>query len=222
MTGEGRNEEAGMELRTDRTLIRPWRPDEADRLLDIVGRPEVTAWLGDPAPWTPDQVDDFIAGNAAGSQVPIRRAIVPLATGVPVGTVMIERFKPLLGQPGDPHVGWYLHPDALGHGWASEAAAAMLRFAVGGGAPRVWAAMWPHNSGSANVARRIGLVDLGRQDDPWHGSIEYPLTRLFCTWRPDAEHPLDLLARLNAAVVREHASQAPPVGRDGASYPGPE
>ena len=37
------------------------------------------------------------------------------------GTVMIE----LLGN-GDPHLGWYLHPDAQGNGWATEAAAVML------------------------------------------------------------------------------------------------
>lgn len=211
-----------MELRTDRAVIRPWRPDEADRLYDIVRRREVTEWLGNPEPWTREHVDDFIAGNATGVDFPVRRAIVPLATGVPVGTVMVERFTPLLGQPGDPHLGWFVHPDAQGHGWATEAAAAMLRFAVDGGAPRVWAGMWPHNTGSANVARRIGLVDLGRQEDPWYGTVEYPLSRLFCTWRADAEHPLDVLNRLNAAVVREPATGPPPVGRDGMAYPGPE
>lgn len=210
-----------MELRTERTLIRPWRPDEADRLLDLVGRREVTEWLGKPDPWTANEVADFIAGNAAGTDPPIRRAIVPLDTGMPVGTIMIERFEPLLGRPGDPHLGWFLHPDARGRGWAAEAAAAMLRFAVDGGAPRVWAGMWPHNTGSANVARRIGLVDLGRQHDPWYGTIEHPLSRLFCRWRPDAEPPLHVLARLNAAVVREHATAPPPIGPDGATYPGP-
>ena len=210
-----------MELLTDRAVIRPWRPDEADRLFDIVRRREITMWLGSPEPWTPAEVDDFIAANAGGAHIPIRRAIVPLATGVPVGTIMIERFKPLLGQPGDPHLGWFLHPDARGQGWAAEAAAAMLRFAVDGGADRVWAGMWPHNIGSANVARRIGLVDLGPQDDPWYGTVEYPLSRLFCAWRPDTEHPLDVLARLNAAVVREPATDEPPVGPDGVRYPGP-
>ena len=45
------------------------------------------------------------------------------------------------------------------------------------------------------------MVDLGRHDDPWYGTIEYPLSREFCVWRADAEHPLDVLARLNAAVL---------------------
>lgn len=204
------------ELRTERAALRPWRPDEADRLLDIVSRRVVTQWLGKPEPWTRAQVDAFIAGNRTTTGVPIRIAIVPVDTGVPVGTIMLE------GVSGDPQLGWFLHPDAQGRGWASEAGAAMLDVAVGTGEPRVWAGMWPHNTASAAVCRRIGMTDLGRQHDPWYGTIEYPLSRLFCVWRPDAEHPLQVLARLNAAVTREHATAEPPVGPDGAAYPGPD
>jgi RimJ/RimL family protein N-acetyltransferase len=73
-----------MELRTERTVIRPWRPEEADRLYDIVRRREVTEWLGRPEPWTPEQVDEFIAGNQQTAQIPIRCAIVPQADPLPV------------------------------------------------------------------------------------------------------------------------------------------
>lgn len=203
------------ELHTARVVIRPWRPAEVERLYDIVRRRDVTAWLGDPEPWTREQVDSFIESNRQTAGLPIRLAIVPVESGLPVGTVMIELFA-----NGDPHLGWFLHPDAQGHGWATEAGAAMLEVAVATGAPRVWAGMWPHNTGSAGICRRIGMVDLGRQDDPWYGTIEYPLSRLFCVWQPDAEHPLDVLARLNATVRREHATAQPPIGRDGAKYPG--
>jgi RimJ/RimL family protein N-acetyltransferase len=33
-------------IETGRIVIRPWRTDEADRLLDILGRWEVARWLG--------------------------------------------------------------------------------------------------------------------------------------------------------------------------------
>lgn len=82
--------------------------------------------------------------------------------------------------------------------------------------------MWPHNTASAAICRRLGMPDLGRNDDPWHGTVEYPQCRHFCVWQPGAEHPLDVLARLNATVVRRHATSEPPVGRAGARYPGPE
>ena len=49
--------------RTARLELRPWRAEEADRLLDIVGRPQVTGWLGDPLPWTRADVDGFICST---------------------------------------------------------------------------------------------------------------------------------------------------------------
>lgn len=122
----------GAEIRTERTVLRPWRADEADRLFDIVSRREVTEWMGAPEPWTREEVTGFIGANAQTARLPIRLAVVPVSTGVPVGTAMIELFE-----NGDPHVGWFLHPDAQGHGWATEAGAEMLRIAVATGAPRV-------------------------------------------------------------------------------------
>ena len=203
-------------FRTARTTLRPWRADEADRLHDILRRPEVTGWLGDPRPASRAQIDEVIARHRDEEGIPVGLAIVPTGAANPAGTVMVDRLS-----NGDPQLGWYLHPDAQGNGWATEAAAAMLAFAVASGAPRIWAGMWPHNRGSAGICRRIGMVDLGRQDDPWYGTVEYPLSRQFCVWQPDAEHPLDGLARLNATVTRPHATEEPPVGPDGWTYPGP-
>ena len=203
-------------FRTARTTLRPWRADEADRLHDILRRPEVTGWLGDPRPASRAQIDEVIARHRDEEGIPVGLAIVPTGAANPAGTVMVDRLS-----NGDPQLGWYLHPDAQGNGWATEAAAAMLAFAVASGAPRIWAGMWPHNRGSAGICRRIGMVDLGRQDDPWYGTVEYPLSRQFCVWQPDAEHPLDVLARLNATATRPHATEEPPVGPDGWTYPGP-
>ena len=64
--------------------------------------------------------------------------------------------------------------------------------------------------------RVIGLIGVDSLDN-----IEYPLSREFCGWRADAEHPLDVLAGLNAAAQRPHATAEPPVGPDGVTYPGP-
>ncbi len=52
-------------IRTDRLVIRPWREDEAPRLLDILRRPEIVKWLGHPK--TLDTVEEArtkIAGMA--------------------------------------------------------------------------------------------------------------------------------------------------------------
>ncbi len=94
----------------------------------------------------------------------------------PIGSVSLF---PLPG-PDGVSIGWYLHPDVAGNGWASEAAKAMLDHALGVGHDVVWAIMWAHNAPSASVCRRIGMTDLGVHVDPWYGTRQYPLSRFFC------------------------------------------
>ena len=45
------------------------------------------------------------------------------ATGVPVGTVPL---KPLPDGAGEIEIGWHLHPDSWGRGFATETARALL------------------------------------------------------------------------------------------------
>jgi RimJ/RimL family protein N-acetyltransferase len=191
-------------LRTERVIIRHWRADEAEALFDIRRRPEVAKWLGDPEPWT--SVDQARANMAAWQDeatlgVPSTCAIVPHATDVPVGSVTLHpmptpgagevdlaaahwlgEFFPIGGVSGNPaevEIGWSLHPDSFGQGWATEAAAAMLAHGLSHGLRRVWAVMWAHNAPSAGVCRRIGMTELGVRVDPWYGSAADANSRFF-------------------------------------------
>ncbi len=188
----------GFELRTARTTIRPWHPSEADVLLDIRRRPDVARWLGDPTPWVDlDQAHDHLRRWAAAATpaVPGSCAIVPIDTVVPVGTVTLAHL-PVPGAGDVPlsdcawlddvapvddevEIGWYLHPDHGGHGWATEAARAMLDHGLANAIDRVWAVMWPDNAPSAAVCPRLGMEDLGVQVDPWYGTAEFPDSRIF-------------------------------------------
>ena len=81
-------------------------------------------------------------------------------------------------------IGWYLHPDAVGQGWAAEAAEATIRHGLSNGVERIWALMWRSNEPSAKVARRIGMRELGVLVDPWYGSEQDAYSRMFVA-RPD-------------------------------------
>jgi hypothetical protein len=62
-----------VDLTTDRLLFRPWRHEEAPRLLDIQSRLEVVRWLGDgePVPMKDlDEARERIEGYAARSEHP--------------------------------------------------------------------------------------------------------------------------------------------------------
>ena len=58
-------------------------------------------------------------------------------------------------------IGWHLHPDSWGNGFATEAAVAVLRRGFADGLLEVWAVTDPGNHRSAAVCRRIGMQLLG-------------------------------------------------------------
>ena len=64
--------------------------------------------------------------------------------------------------PGRFEVGWHLHPDARGHGSATETASAALAWGFGRGLDEIYAVVRPANEPSMNVCRRLGMAALGR------------------------------------------------------------
>jgi RimJ/RimL family protein N-acetyltransferase len=165
------------EIVTERLRLRPWRSSEADLLLEVRARPEVARWMAEPTPWTDRaQAEEVLARWATESDADPGLgawALVPEEIGTPVGWVTLRRIP---GGDGEVEIGWTLHPDAWGRGYAREAAQAVLAHGLALGLPRIWAVMWPGNAPSAAVCRAIGMDDLGVRPDPWYGGESH----LFC------------------------------------------
>ena len=147
-------------LCTERLRLRPWTTSATDlaRLSDIYGRDEVTRWLGGPPTLTPAEI---VARWTAVHDLDQRfgcRAI-ELADGSVAGTVL---FKPLPNGVGEVEVGWHLHPDSWGHGYATEAARAVIEQGFAAGLPEVYAVVRPGNEASLAVCARLGMAPLGR------------------------------------------------------------
>jgi RimJ/RimL family protein N-acetyltransferase len=150
-----------MVIRTDRLVIRPWRVEEADRYVEINRRPEVMRWFPPRPPIERDEAINRIERNAAQLAADSRLgrwAVVDQSTGVPAGTLILQRLP---DGDGELEIGWHLHPDSWGQGFASEAAAAVLARAFANGFAEVWAVTHPENHRSAAVCRRIGMQLLG-------------------------------------------------------------
>lgn len=154
-------------LRTERITLRAWRDDEADRLLDILRRPEVMRWIDDDQEdpvlmATRDEAVERIARYAArhepGSPMGFW-AVEERATGVVAGTVLMTQAGS--NPPPDEteiEIGWHLHPDAWGRGLAKEAAGALLAAGLEH-VDHVNAFMYVDNEPSAKVALGIGMVE---------------------------------------------------------------
>ncbi|MET8230558.1 GNAT family N-acetyltransferase [Micromonospora sp. NPDC005298] len=169
-------------LTTGRLILRDWTDDPADlaRIYDIYSRSEITRWLGavpglpmtDPAQAV-DRLRIWRERHATDHGRYGTWAIEVRDSGVVAGTVLL---KPLPGRDGatrtaDIEVGWHLHPDSWGHGYATEAARAVMAREFAAGTRRIYAVVSPGNEASMAVCRRLDMAYVGRRGD-WYGGEE--------------------------------------------------
>ena len=163
-------------METDRTLLRLWRPSEADRVLDLYSRWEVAKWLGaDPHVMEgSEQAEAAITRFAERSSEPDGFgfwAVERKADGVVAGTQLLLPLDG--GEHDEVEIGWHFHPDSWGQGLASESARAVLDHGWAHGLPEIHAVVRPGNDASMAVCRRIGMSDLGRTSQYYDTELEH-------------------------------------------------
>jgi RimJ/RimL family protein N-acetyltransferase len=159
---------------TERLVARSWSLADADAFFDIYRRWEVARWLG-AVPQVVETVDEAEAritrwaeANLA-SELEGRWAVQRREDGRPVGTVLLVRLP---GGDGEVEVGWHFHPDAWGHGYATESACGALDWAFEHGLDEVYAVVRPGNERSIAVCHRLGMERLGRTTRYYESELE--------------------------------------------------
>ena len=155
-------------ITTARLRLRPWRDEDADFLLDLESRWDVVRFLG-AHPTAMRTRDEALASIAR------RRALchpvhgiwaVTAADDVVIGNLLLKPIPVSAGGAStaseEIEIGWHLHPDAWGHGYATEAAGAVIDRAFSHGLRRVIAVTHPENHASQAVCRRLGMTHLER------------------------------------------------------------
>lgn len=156
-------------LETERLVLRPWRSEDVAAVFDIYSRWEVARYLGrTPAAMTAFAQAEASLARWAAIPGPLHGvwAIVPRDAAAPIGSALLK-LLPLSGDAGvsgDTEIGWHLHPDAWGKGYATEAARGLLAHAWEGGLDEVFAVTYPENTASRAVCRRLGMAHLGSTD----------------------------------------------------------
>ncbi|MEZ0580403.1 GNAT family N-acetyltransferase [Nocardioides sp. MH1] len=163
---------ADLVLRSDRLLLRPWRVSEAaiQRELWTERDPRVPARRRIDAEGRPT-VADFEEGiRAAAPPTSLGLLAVELAeSGEVIGYCGLVEGGP--ETDGAPELAYELLRRHWGHGYATEAAEAVLSWARSVGHDRLGATVWDWNTASLRVLAKLGFAETSRSEpDPEHGT----------------------------------------------------
>ncbi len=162
-------------LRTERLILRPLTPADADDVGRLAGAKEVAAtMLYMPHPYEDGLAERWIASLAAHwvARRELHLAITAAATGELVGAVGLSGLD-------NPHrraeLGYWIGVPYWGRGYATEAARRLVRFAFEEvGLHRVVAHHFTRNPASGRVLAKVGMTHEGtlRQHVLKHGVFE--------------------------------------------------
>jgi RimJ/RimL family protein N-acetyltransferase len=114
-------------LKTERLILRHWRPEDLDPFADMSADPEVMQWLGGPLSRDGAQAYMTRAHNAFAGLGMGRWAIERKSDGAFLGACGLMPSHPRLPLPPFIDLGWRLARAAWGYGYATEAAQAVMR-----------------------------------------------------------------------------------------------
>jgi ribosomal-protein-alanine N-acetyltransferase len=144
-------------LETPRLLLREFTPGDVDALESILGDPVAMQYY--PAPFSRAEIEEWVRRNRARYR----------DCGFGLWAMVLKDSGELIGDCGcfvreldakfEFEMGWHVHHDLWGRGYATEAARCCIGYAFEIlGAERVIAIVRPENLSSCRVAEKNGLV----------------------------------------------------------------
>ena len=157
MTGMGPGLPVRLPIETDRLVLRPHTMDDLDDLVAFHGDPEVVRYV----PWPVrdrEATEETLRAKLTQTELLAHGQWLVLAvelreTGTVIGEVLLKWASDRQGE-----VGFALGRDHHGHGYAAEAATAMLRLGFDDlGFHRISAVVVDGNAASARLLTRLGF-----------------------------------------------------------------
>lgn len=147
----------GRRLETNRLVLRPFRPSDADAMAKVLGDPVSMRFY--PRPFSAEEAAAWVERNAARSQ----------ANGLGLWAVTLRSTGEVIGDCGaviqavdgddELELAWHLHPIHQGRGYATEAALAWRDHAFATtDRSRLVSLIVEANLPSRRVAERIGMT----------------------------------------------------------------
>ncbi|MEV8439742.1 GNAT family N-acetyltransferase [Actinosynnema sp. NPDC051121] len=162
-------------METGRLVLRAFVESDVDAVAWLLGEPRVMRYVEDGKPVSRAEVEQVVLPKVMGGGW---WAAHLAASGSFVGW-----FELSDAGRGVAELGYRLHPDFWGRGYATEGAAALVAHARAVGLRRVVAYAMAVNAGSRRVLEKVGLRYVRTFHEEWpdyvegaeHGDVEYAL-----------------------------------------------
>ena len=145
-----------LDITAGRLHLRPWQSGDEDDLAALLDDPDVARWTPHPSPYTRAHAAERIAGDADCWEQGLRAelGVRDATTGALLGSVGLYHPSATASE-----IGWGTAAAARGQGVASEAVAALCRWAFEGlGLQRLEARIGVGNGASLRVAEHCGFT----------------------------------------------------------------
>lgn len=159
-------------IHTERLVLRTFRVDDVDAMLDYQSRPDVARYLLNE-PWTREDALRQVAKRLTGTGLGGPDDVLALAVELDGRLIGDVGAWPTDAEAQQGELGWVFHPDVAGNGYATEAVNAVLRHVFDFGWHRAVAQMDPRNTSSARLARRVGMTLEGTHRSSWWSKGEW-------------------------------------------------
>lgn len=160
--------------------LRPWREGDADFVFDLYSRWEVQRYLGHE----PKAMEGLDEAHALIERLRSRSgpvlgywAVESAASGALVGTVMLHgiRLSGTRGPSGEVEIGWHFHPNAGGHGYATEAAQLVMQHGFESGLDRIIADPVVHHRAQPDSTQRAAVTAVDQPQCAGTGHVIPPM-----------------------------------------------
>lgn len=166
-------------FQTERLQLGSWESGDAGFVFDMYSRWEVQRFIGRTPRIMADRseaVERITSWRELEHPVHGIWAVRRSEDARPLGALLLKSIpasgqEPLRLSP-DTEIGWHFHPDYWGHGYAAEAASAVLAHGFAGGLSRIVAVTAPGNVASQRVCARIGMAHCGTTDRYYNSICE--------------------------------------------------
>jgi RimJ/RimL family protein N-acetyltransferase len=146
-------------IRGDRVVLTSLREEDAGEMLAVLASPDLYAFTGGGPP-TLDMLRRryaaMVVGHSRDGEQEWLNWVIRLKGAGQAAVGVVQATLPRKGDRAE--VAWIVGADQQGHGYASEAAAAMIHALIEAGVRCVDAHIHPRHTASEAVARRCGMT----------------------------------------------------------------